>query len=178
MSTKIGFLIISFILFTHLSFVKVNATEDEHLRYEDIYGKIGYQSVENELEKFEDHYDASLNLPLRVPPVAFTHHFGRFNDLEGEINDSIEITYISDQSPEIHYKVDVRPSKYKIPVKKQYVVKKVILEDGETANYMKVPRFNVLVFEKDDWQYMLSVDNRLEDKVPVETLIKIAESIE
>lgn len=145
---------------------------------EDIYRKIGYQSVEDELVKFEDHYEKNLNLPFRVPPVAFTHHFGRFNDLEGEINDSFEIEYISDQSPENHYKVDVRPIKYKIPVKEQYVVKKVILEDGGTANYMKVSRFNVLVFEKNDWQYMLSVDNRIEDKVPFETLIKIAESIE
>lgn len=145
---------------------------------EDIYRKIGYQSVEDELVKFEDHYEKNLNLPFRVPPVTFTHHLGRFNDLEGEITDSFEIEYISDQSPENHYKVDVRPIKYKIPVKEQYVIKKVILEDGGTANYMKVSRFNVLVFEKDDWQYMLSVDNRIEDKVSFETLIKIAESIE
>jgi hypothetical protein len=113
-----------------------------------------------------------------VPPVGFTHHFGRFNDLEGEINDSFEIIYISDQSPENHYKMDVRPIKYKIPVKEPYVVKKVILEDGDMANYMRVSGFNVLVFEKDDWQYMLSVDSEIEDKVPVETLIEIAESIE
>lgn len=176
--TKIGFLIINFILFTQLSVVKVNATEDEPRRFEDIYGEIGYQSVEVELEKFEDRYEKNLKLPFRLPPVAFTHHFGRFNDLEGEIIDSIEIIYISDQSPENHYKVDVRPIKYKIPVKVQYVVKKVILEDGETVNYIKVSGFNVLVFGKDDWQYMLSVDNRIEDKVPLETLIKIAESIE
>ncbi|MCM3666168.1 hypothetical protein M3204_17250 [Mesobacillus subterraneus] len=178
MLTKIGFLIISFNLFFQLSVVKVNATEDGHLRFEDIYEKIGYQSVEDELVKFENHYVENLNLPLKLPPVDFTHHFGRFNDLEGEINDSFEIEYISDQIPENHYKVDVRPIKYKIPVKEQYVVKKVRLEDGETANYMNVSGFNVLVFEKDHWQYMLSVDNRIEDKVPLEKLIKIAESIE
>jgi hypothetical protein len=80
MLTKIGFLIISFNLFFQLSVVKVNATEDEHLRFEDIYVKIGYQSVEEELVKFEDHYGENLNLPLMLPPVAFTHHFGRFND--------------------------------------------------------------------------------------------------
>lgn len=178
MRTKIGSLVIIFILLTQLSVIKVNATENEPQRFEDIYKKIGYQSVEDELGKFEDHYEKSLNLPLKLPSVAFTHHFGRFNDLEGEINDSFEIIYISDQSPENHYKMDVRTIKYKIPVKEQYVVKKVILEDGETANYMKVSGFNVLVFEKDDWQYMLSVDSKIEDMVPVETLIEIADSIE
>jgi hypothetical protein len=178
MSTKISFLIICFISVTLLSVVNVNATEEEHLRFEGNYGKIGYQTVEDELEKFEDQSSENLSLPFRVPPVAFTHHFGRFNDQEGEMNDSFEIIYISDQSQENHYKVDVRPIKYKIPIKEQYVVKKLILEDGDMANYMKVSGFNLLVFEKDDWQYMLSVDNRIEDKVPFETLIKIAESIE
>ncbi|MEN1969670.1 DUF4367 domain-containing protein [Lentibacillus sp. N15] len=53
------------------------------------------------------------------------------------------------------------------------------LKNGNEAIYMQ---FNggwyVLVFERDNWQYMLSVDGRVSDKVTAEVLVKIADSID
>ncbi|WP_054026492.1 hypothetical protein [Bacillus sp. FJAT-28004] len=39
------------------------------------------------------------------------------------------------------------------------------------------PAFNVLSFEKDGWQYILSIDKRVEGKVTVDVLVEIANSI-
>ncbi|MFC0270496.1 hypothetical protein ACFFIX_03370 [Metabacillus herbersteinensis] len=82
--------------------------------------------------------------------------------------------FISDQSPENHYKIDVRPVNQKIPIREKYVLNVFKLKSGNDATYMKIAGFNVLVFERDSWQYMLSVDKRVSDKVTPETLVQIA----
>lgn len=43
---------------------------------------------------------------------------------------------------------------------------------------MTISGFNVLVFDKDNWQYMLSIDKRASDKVTAENLVQIANSID
>lgn len=43
---------------------------------------------------------------------------------------------------------------------------------------MNVSGFNILVFERDNWQYFLSIDKRLSRKVTLEMLIDIADSID
>ncbi|MGN7943181.1 hypothetical protein [Virgibacillus sp. 6R] len=145
---------------------------------EEIYPEIGYQTVEEAIRDFEQHFKQDLKLPLRVPPITFTHYFGRFNDLEGDINDSFEVEVISDNSPENHYKIDVRPIKHKIPIRDKYVLKVFKLKNGNEAAYMAISGFNVLVFERDSWQYMLSIDKRVSDMVTPEVLVQIANSID
>ena len=146
--------------------------------YEEIYPEIGYKTVEAALDDFEQHFKQKPKLPLRVPPISFTHHFGRFNDLDGDINDSFEVTFINDQLSEHHYKIDVRPIKNNIPIEEKYVIKTFELKNGTVASYMAISGFYVLVFERDDWQYMLSTDKRVSDKVTPETLLDIANSID
>ncbi|MFF2177395.1 hypothetical protein ACFVT8_13110 [Lysinibacillus sp. NPDC058147] len=176
MTRSISLLLISFCLFF---FLTIYATaNDKPSPYEEIYPEIGYKTVEAALEDFEQHFKQKLKLPLRVPPISFTHHFGRFNDLDGDINDSFEVTFINDQLSENHYKIYVRPIKNNIPIREKYVVKTFELKNGSVATYMTISGFNVLVFERDDWQYMLSIDKRVSDKVTPETLIDIANSID
>ena len=151
---------------------------DKSSPYEKIYPEIGYKTVEEALNDFEQHFNRRLKLPLRVPPISFTHYFGRFNDLDGDINDSFEVTLISDQASQNHYKINVRPIKYKIPIKDKYILNTFGLNNGSEATYMAISGFNVLVFEKDDWQYMLSIDKRASDKVTPQTLVEIANSID
>ncbi|GIN39282.1 hypothetical protein [Heyndrickxia oleronia] len=43
---------------------------------------------------------------------------------------------------------------------------------------MNVSGFNILVFERDTWQYFLSIDKRLSRKVTLEMLVDIADSID
>ncbi|MBT2695709.1 hypothetical protein [Bacillus sp. ISL-55] len=167
------FFIFSIILFWIHSGT-ANAGNDKPRPLEEIFSEIGYKSVEEAVQEFEHHFNQDIKLPLRVPPIDFTHHFGRFNDLEGEINDSLEIELISDMSAEHHYIINVRPVKYKIPFKAKNVIK---LENGNEAIYTNVSGFNLLVFERDGWQYILSIDKRVAEQVTPDVLVEIANSI-
>ena len=146
--------------------------------YEEIYPEIGYKTVDEALNDAEHHFKQKIKLPLRVPPISFTHHFGRLSDLDGAINDSFELKFISDKSSENHYKINVRPIEYKISIPEKYVIKSFELKKDVEAIYMTIPGFNILVFEKDNWQYMLSIDKRVSDKVSLNTLVEIANSID
>lgn len=145
--------------------------------YENIYREIGYQSVTKAVREFENHFSAAVTLPTRLPPVEFTHCFARFNDSEGEVNDNLEVTFISERFPENHYKIDIRPKNSKIKVSANQVVKKVKLTKAQNGVFIKVPGFEVLLFEKGNWQYILSMDKRM-SKQGTELLVKIAESLE
>ena len=144
---------------------------------EEVFTEIGYNTVPEAVNELEKHFEQSLKLPLRVPPIEFTHCVGRFSNLEGEVNDSFEMKYISDKHPENHYKINVRPVKHKIPIKDRYVLETFELRNKNKAIYMTISGFNVLVFEKDNWQYMISIDKRVSDKVTPEILVEIADSI-
>ncbi len=165
-----------FQLFT-VSTVFANSN-DKPQPLEQIYPEIGYTTVEEAVNEVEKHFNQDLKLPLRIPPIEFTHHFGRFSDLEGKINDSFEVEFVSDKSPENHYKIDVRPVNHKIPIRDKYVLCRYKLKNDIQATYMIISGFNVLVFERDNWQYMLSIDKRVSDKVTPEVLVEIANSID
>jgi hypothetical protein len=53
-----------------------------------------------------------------------------------------------------------------------------ILQNGQKAIYMVYLLFNFFVFEKNNWQYMLGIDNRLSNKMTPEMLVEIANSID
>ncbi|QPQ31928.1 hypothetical protein [Lysinibacillus sp. JNUCC 51] len=164
-----------YLLFSQPSDAYIN---DSLSPYEEIYPEIGYKTVEAAASDFERHFHQGLKLPLRVPSISFTHHFGRFNDLEGDMNDFFEVTFINHQLPEHHYKITVRPNEFKLPVKKENIVKDFKLKNGTTAIYMEISGFNVLSFEREDWQYMLWIDKRVSNKVTSEVLVDIANSID
>ena len=91
----------------------------------------------------------------------------------------MEVKFISDQLPDNHFKMDVRPIQHKITFEK-YKSKVFKLKNGTDATYiddLKVG-FNLLVFEKDNWQYMFSIDADVSDKVTPEILVQIANSID
>lgn len=146
---------------------------------EEFLPEIGYKTIESALKDFEQHFKQELKLPLRVPPIKFTHHFGRFNNLDGDMNDYFEVKMISDQSPQNHFKIDVRPIQHKITFEK-YILNVFKLKNGKDATYIENPKigFNLLVFERDNWQYVLGIDTDVSDKVTPEILVQIANSID
>lgn len=171
----IPFLVI-FILGLNNGYVFGN-TKDTPPPFEEIFTDGGYKTVEEALDDFERHFKQQLILPLRVPSLSFTHQFGIFNNLEGEINDSLEVKFISDQKPENHYKIEVRHIKNKLEFGDRFISTSYKLKNGNDALYMETEFvFNMLVFEMDNWQYVLSIDKRV-DKVTPETLVQIANSI-
>ncbi|MGE7926084.1 hypothetical protein ACQKND_23370 [Viridibacillus arvi] len=55
---------------------KVYATSNCQFRtIEESYLEIGYKSVDEALRDFKHHYKQDLQLPLRLPPVVYTHVF-------------------------------------------------------------------------------------------------------
>lgn len=147
--------------------------------FEEIFTKGGYKTIEAALEEFEDRYKQKLKLPLRVPPINFTHHFGQFIRSNDSINDSFEVKFISDQIPENHFKINVRPIQQNMDFDK-FNTKILKLSNGSEAKYMVVPNFpfNFLVFEKDQWQYISSIDKRVSATVTAEVMVQIANSID
>lgn len=176
MNRTVSFFLVSFCTFFLIT-LHVSAN-DKPSPYEEIYPEIGYKSVEEAVDDFEQHFNIKLKLPLRVPPISFTHHFGRFSDLKYEGNDAFEVKFINDRLSENHFKIDIRPLKYKLPLREKYVVNTFKLKNGNAATYITISGFNVLVFERDNLQYMLSIDKRVSNKVTPETLVDIANSID
>ncbi|MFS0673598.1 hypothetical protein [Ornithinibacillus sp. 179-J 7C1 HS] len=156
-------------------------TNDKPKPLEEFFHELGYTTAEEAIKEFEEHFNRDLKLPLRIPPITFTHYLGRFENPDGEINDTLELKFISEKEPENHYKIDVRPIENKIKVPDKYVLKKVNLKNGDEAIYVKISEIGnafALVFERDKWQYMLSMDRRVSCLVADEVLLKIANSID
>lgn len=153
-------------------------TKDEPPTFDELYPDYGYTSVDEAIKEFEEHFKQDFKLPLRMPPLSFTHHFGKFKNLKGDVNDSLELIFISEEFPQNHYKLDVRPVENKISSNDRSNDKEFKLNDGSKSTYLELRDFSVLLFNKNKWQYMLSIDNRASDKVTPETLIKIANSLE
>jgi hypothetical protein len=92
-----------------------------------------------------------------------------------------EIEYLNQNNSENHFIIRIAPQKYKIkgfPGIRE-TIQTYILQDGTKAIYGTTPingLFNVLVFDKDGLQYILSSDRRLEI-VTAEVLVQIANSI-
>ncbi|QDQ03514.1 hypothetical protein FOH38_23160 [Lysinibacillus fusiformis] len=167
-----------------LIYVSINETVNANLidspqPMEEVFTEIGYKTVESALKDFEQHFNKELKLPLRVPPISFTHRLGRFSNLDDNINDEFEVKMISDQFPQNHFKINVRPIQHKIPFEK-YVSELFKLENGSNAAYIENAKFgfNMLVFERDNWQYVFSIDKDVSDKVVPEVLVQIANSID
>jgi hypothetical protein len=174
------------ILYTNVVY-SANATNlpnSERRPFEDYYYEFGYKSVEDALKECENHFHRDLKLPTKLPPVEFTHHFGRFNDVNGETNDGFQVEFLNEKLGENHYMIKMLPDKHKMNFSnKREVIRTYKLKDGTEAVYLTAPRhhgksfFNVLVFEKNSWQYVLSIDSRIENKVSAKVLVEIAESV-
>ncbi|WP_260983558.1 hypothetical protein [Cytobacillus oceanisediminis] len=94
--------------------------------------------------------------------------------MEGDVNDSLEVVFLNKDFPGLHFKIDIRPVSHKIPMSVNDTFK---LHNGSNAKYTNVANFNLLVFERDDWQYILSVDKKASGQVTAEVLVEIANSI-
>lgn len=153
-------------------------TDDKPPSYEEMYTQFGYISVDEAVQGFEKHFKENVNLPLRLPPISFTHQFGRFyEDKHFNTNDFLEIEYINDKIPAHTFYIMVRPLNNKINLKDRGDLKSYSLANGHRAIYKKDRLFHFLFFETDHWQYTFGLDKRVSNEVTPEELIKIANSI-
>lgn len=83
---------------------------------------------------FETHIGQDVKLPLKVPPITFTHCFGRIND--GGDNVSLEVRCLNDKLGKNHYKMYVRPMEDKLPIVNNDATKLYKLRDGSEAKFI------------------------------------------
>ncbi len=146
--------------------------------FEAAYTELGYKTVEEAVKEFESHFNQDLKLPLRIPPLTFTHEFGRFNDVDGPHNDSFELLLVNERKANDYF-IYVRPIDHKIPIENKRIIKLFKLRNGNEAKYVKISdSFVALVFERDNWQYMLTIPNRISKKITPAMLVEIADSID
>ncbi|MFJ7936491.1 hypothetical protein [Sporosarcina sp. NPDC096371] len=146
------------------------------------FGKIflegGYKGIHEALQESKAHFKRDIALPTQLPPTPFTHHFGRFSDLKGDMNDEFEIEYLNKDSSQNHYVIRVKPVEYRLELKEENIQQFFNLNNGTEAAFSTKPLgMNFLLFENDGWQYMLLVDKRISDIVTPEVLVEIANSV-
>ncbi|WP_060678784.1 hypothetical protein [Virgibacillus halodenitrificans] len=171
-------IILSLIFIGVLSGSTVYASTGKPPSYEEMYSEWGYTTINEALSQVEDAFNKELLLPSRVPPIIFTHYFGKFD----EPGRSFHAQFVNDRTPANHYKIDVRAAEDGVDFQKRKVVDTYKLKSGATANYISLSQHQIgwgaLVFIKDSWQYVLSVDERVAPTVTPEVLVEIANSIE
>lgn len=160
-------------------FVVLEDVDAESDSFGEIYYKGGYKESNKALQESENHFKRTIALPTQLPPIPFTHSMGRFSDLEGVENDKLEIFFINEYSPQNHYLIRIQPIEYGLKIKEEQIDQKIKLENGNQSIYITTAflGFNLLVFEKDGWQYILAIDKRNSDKVTKEIVMNIANSI-
>ena len=172
---KISVLILTVLFCIALSY-GIKAKADDY-GFERGYSEIGYKEVNIALQESKDHFNRNIALPTQLPPVTFTHNFGRFNNLEGDANDEFEITYINKDLTQNHYQIRIKPVKYKLEFREEQIDQIIKLNNKSTAIYSTKNPLDLLAFEKNGWQYILLIDKRISDKVTKEGLVEIANSI-
>ncbi|KOR84363.1 hypothetical protein AM233_09790 [Bacillus sp. FJAT-22058] len=163
----------------YFTFTGTSYANNDSKELENSLSEIGYTSVHQALQDSNKHFNRAISLPIQLPPVPFTHNYGRFNNPEGKLNDGFEAEYFNKALSENHYMIRVRPVENRIKFKKGFIDQTFKLNDENTAIYSTKASsvINLLIFEKDGWQYMLSVDKRISNKVTSEILVEIANSI-
>jgi len=136
------------------------------------------------LKECETNNHRELQLPIKLPPVKFNHHLARCVNDKGNYNDELQIEYLHEEQGMNHYNIDVRPIEQRLDFDRSRRDKKRYkLSDGSDAIYfttrtaMYSVGANILVFEKNGWQYRLSIDSRMENQVTADVLVGIAESV-
>lgn len=145
---------------------------------EETLTEVGYKSVSEAVKEFENHFKQLVSLPTVEPSMVFTHRFGKFfDDQNYDMNDALSIHFLNERKPENHFKVDIRPIQNKLVFNDRSKQQELTLSNGQQAIYFENELFNFLVFENEHWQYMLGIDKRVSNKVTIEELVKIANSI-
>ena len=170
---KLIFLLIGFIL-CFSSWQSVNASQ-QITGIEKGYYDLGYKAVPEAVHDAEAYFKSNLELPKKLPPLIFTHSFGRLS-AKGDQNDGLEVVYLNHEK-HFNYIINVRPAKNGMQFKLN-TDSKIVLKDGTQANYRTVGkdgRLLVFMVEKNGWIYYLSIEKSLLDN-PISTFTEIANS--
>lgn len=171
------FVCIFIFMFTFFS-LSFSSNADSTNDFEEYYYDIGYKDVASAVIDGQKHFSKQISLPSKLLEVTFTHAFGRMNDLEGEESDELEFVFLHEKKAQNHFKILIKPVKYKLPFEEKHIKQKIKLNNGDEAIYSKsFTGFDTIAFEKNGFQYLLSIDEDCGKKISIEALIDIANSI-
>ncbi|MYL51365.1 hypothetical protein GLV98_17975 [Halobacillus litoralis] len=156
----------------------LHAQVDQPQPLEDFYAEYGYKSLDEAVKEFEQHTKMNVYLPKKLPSLAFTHVLARVHRLGGNENVELNVEYLNEHVPENHYNVDIRPAEQKLFIHEKRIIEQVRLKTGEKGVFVKVPGFHVFIFETEQWQYRLSMDQRVSNQFFPDQLVEIANSID
>lgn len=124
-SVSFLFLFIGFFLCISGGWQSVKATQKTSI--EKHYHELGYKSVSNAIQETEAHYKTNLVLPKKLPPLDFSHSFGRFS----KENEYLEIEYLNEKK-HLNYIINIFPAKYGNKLL-PFSDTKITLKDGTQA---------------------------------------------
>lgn len=164
-------------IFTFFS-LSFSSNADSNNDFEGYFYDIGYKDIASSVIDGQKHFSKKISLPSKLPGVTFTHAFGRMNDLKGEENDELEFIFLHEKKAQNHFKILIKPVKYKLPFEEKHIKQKIKLNNGTEAIYSKsFTGFDTVAFEKNGLQYILSMDEDSDKRITVEALTEIANSI-
>ncbi|MBS4199194.1 hypothetical protein KHA93_05935 [Bacillus sp. FJAT-49732] len=141
---------------------------------EKIYYDLGYKSIAEAIEETKSYFKTNLDLPKKLPPLNFSHTFGRFN----RENENLEIEYLNEKK-NFNYIINIFPARNERDFFSSTDTK-ISLKDGTDAYYSTAGKDEkviiVLMFIKNNWTYILSIEEKLLDD-PLPTLVEIANSL-
>lgn len=141
---------------------------------EEGYKEFGYTSIEEAVKEFENHFQCKVELPEMMPPISFTHQFGRFfEDKHYKMNDDLRIMFVNENQRRNIFKIDIRPVRNKLI----FDGKEYALQYGGKGTYFESHNFHFYVFEKNSLQYLLGIYQEASDMETPDILARIADSV-
>jgi len=141
--------------------------------YEDHSKRVGYKSVDEAVKEFEKYCNCVVKLPTMILDEQFTHEFGAvYKDKKNSENIQLQIRFVNREMRNNILKIDIHtnPSDYEGNI--------YPLNNEQTGIYSEQNTFSVFVFEKNNLQYVVSIDKELTNLHSPQLLIDIANSIE
>lgn len=140
--------------------------------FEDHSRRVGYKTVNEAVTEFEKHCNCEVKLPAMIPDILFTHEFGAFyKDEKHGKDDLLQIRFVNRELKNNIFKIDIRSNKVK------YEGEKYTLQDGSEGVFFEHHIFNFFVIEKNNLQYIISIDKNVKGIDAPKVLLDVANSI-
>lgn len=146
-------------------------------RYQNQVLESGAHSIVDAVNACQEHFGAGqIPLPIELPPVEFTHQYGRCLDT-GSVEPHLDIQYIHSLKPENEYRLEVYPAGSG-PKLAYLSFREVPLDEDTRGRYYQGPvqSLQLLTYTKGNWQFLLSSSYRPDSKVQEKHLTSIARS--
>ncbi|MCM3257714.1 YqzG/YhdC family protein [Paenibacillus lautus] len=175
----LGTLLFASILSLGVTPINDQATmESSEFSFQQAIFESGAELAEEAIRACEKRFGREIQLPPQVPAVAFTHQYGRCYGTHAGLDEHLEIHYRNEFKPENDYRIELYPVENRQQLE-HLSFQALELTEQTTAKFYKGPlnTLQLLVFEKADWQYLITTANRASTEIGQRELTDIAQSL-